>query len=145
MNYFLKAIFRLIPSDYFSKKYPVSVKGIVRVNDKKVLLKNEREEWELPGGKIELRETTEQCLVREIKEELNITSEIHSLVDVWMYNISGRVNVLIITFLCSPVQMDEAKVKVSNEHKEVGFFRKEEIPALKMPDGYKNSILKALN
>jgi 8-oxo-dGTP pyrophosphatase MutT (NUDIX family) len=145
MNFFLKAIFRVIPSDYFSKKYPVSVKGIVKVNDKIVLLKNEREEWELPGGKIELPETTEQCLIREIKEELDMISEIQSLVDVWMYNISGKVNVLIITFLCKPVQMDETKIKVSNEHKEVGFFGKDEIPALNMPDGYKNSILKALS
>lgn len=32
--------------------------------------------WELPGGKIEPNETAEQCLIREIKEELNIKIEI---------------------------------------------------------------------
>lgn len=28
--------------------------------------------WELPGGKIESNESAEECLIREIKEELNI-------------------------------------------------------------------------
>ena len=32
--------------------------------------------WEFPGGKIEENETAEACLIREIKEELNIEIEI---------------------------------------------------------------------
>ena len=32
--------------------------------------------WEFPGGKIEENETAEECLIREIKEELNIEIEI---------------------------------------------------------------------
>ena len=28
--------------------------------------------WELPGGKLEIRESLKQCLKREIKEELDI-------------------------------------------------------------------------
>lgn len=36
--------------------------------------------WEFPGGKIETGETDEDCLIREIREELDVSIEIlHSL------------------------------------------------------------------
>lgn len=144
MNWIKSSLFKLFPSDFFSKKYPVSVKGIVILNNRVVLLKNEREEWELPGGKIELNETAEECTIREIKEELNIDSEIMSLIDVWMYNILGKVNVLIVTYLCKPIISNSLDIQISHEHKEVRLYDFDEIKDIKMPEGYKNSIFKAL-
>jgi mutator protein MutT len=143
MNIIFRTLFKVIPTDFFARKYPVSVKGIILIGGKIVLLKNEREEWELPGGKLEKGETTEDCVVREIKEELNLDVHIHSIVDVWMYDVLGKVEVLIITYLCDPVA-SESDLRISHEHKELKLFRLDEIEALDMPEGYKNSIRKAL-
>lgn len=144
MNILKQILSKSLPSDIFSKKYPISVKGIVCIDGKIVLLKNERAEWELPGGKIKPDENPEQCTVREIKEELNINVEIDSLVDTWMYNILGKVDVFIVTYLCKPLSINIKEIKISNEHKELGLFTPEEINNLNMPEGYKASIRKAL-
>ncbi|MEY2829286.1 MAG: hypothetical protein RIQ33_1144 [Bacteroidota bacterium] len=145
LKYFLiRLISPIIPTDYFSKKYPVSVKGIIEINGKYILLKNERNEWELPGGKLEPDETAEQCLVREIEEELNLKTEIKKIVDVWLYDIKGKVKVLIITYQCKHNYSSTDEIKISHEHKEVGLFTLAEIINLNMPEGYKNSISKII-
>lgn len=131
-----------MPSDKLAKKYPISIKGIVIVNDKIILLKNERYEWELPGGKIEENETAESCVIREISEELSIDATVNSIVDVWLYDILGKVKVLIVTFYCNKLFFDLNKIKISHEHKEVGMFNYDEISQLNMPQGYKDSIYK---
>jgi 8-oxo-dGTP pyrophosphatase MutT (NUDIX family) len=53
-------------------RFPVSVKGVVFLDSRVALLQNRRDEWELPGGKLELGETPESCIAREILEELNL-------------------------------------------------------------------------
>lgn len=140
MNFLLRSFFRIIPSDYFAKKYPISVKGLVYSGDKLLLLKNEREEWEPPGGKIEPGEDPKVCVLREIKEELNITVELDSLLDAWMYKVGGKVNCFVVIYLCKPLNLNEQEIKLSWEHDKYGWFSKDEIKTLNMPEKYKETI-----
>ena len=42
--------------------------------------------WEFPGGKLEKGETSEQALIREIREELNITITVDKLITTIEYD-----------------------------------------------------------
>jgi 8-oxo-dGTP pyrophosphatase MutT (NUDIX family) len=121
-----------------SPVWPVSIKGVCLVGAKVVLLKNERDEWELPGGRLEAGEDPVLCLKRELEEELGIAAEIGDLLDCWRYPVLPTREVLIVTFGILP--MAERELTLSNEHKELGRFAPAEIGGLKMPEGYRRSI-----
>ena len=42
--------------------------------------------WEFPGGKIEVGETSQQALIREIQEELNVKIKVCDLIDTVEYD-----------------------------------------------------------
>lgn len=116
----------------------VSVKGVVIVRGKVLLLKNEREEWELPGGKLETSEDPEDCCRREILEETALTVRTGALIDAWLYRVAPEGEVLILTYGCELV--GEADITISHEHKEGRYFAFGDLPGVTMPAGYKRSI-----
>jgi 8-oxo-dGTP pyrophosphatase MutT (NUDIX family) len=126
------------PRDNEAYRFPVSVKGVVIRGGKVILLRNEREEWELPGGKLEESESPERCLAREIAEELRLAVEPDSILDSWLYTIVPGVAVLVLTYGC--VESSRAEPVLSSEHKELRWFPLTEIDSLSMPEGYKASI-----
>lgn len=119
-------------------RFPVSVKGVVVRDDAVVLLRNARNEWELPGGKLELGESPEACVGREIDEELQLHVEPMTLLDAWVYTITAGVHVLVITYGCRERSARDAVV--SAEHERLRWVPLGEVDRLPMPDGYKASI-----
>jgi mutator protein MutT len=126
------------PRDNLAYRFPVSVKGVVLHAERVVLLQNERDEWELPGGKLEPGESPEECVRREIHEELGLHVTTGPLLDSWVYHIAAGVDVLIVTYGCYPLPF--ASVTHSPEHKAVGLFTRQEVQSIRMPEGYKKSI-----
>lgn len=118
--------------------YPVSVKGVVIRNDRVLLLRNEREEWELPGGKLELGEDPAECVAREIREEAGWNVTTGPILDAWQYHIFEGADVLILTYGCHSASATDPVV--SREHNQAGLFTSAEAADLPMPDGYKRSI-----
>ena len=59
---------------------PVSVKAVVRRDGAVLLGRNDRDEWELLGGRPEAGESWPAALVRELQEEAGITVSVHEQV-----------------------------------------------------------------
>ena len=118
--------------------FPVSVKGVAVQGGKVLLLRNERDEWELPGGKLEVGEDPAGCVVREISEESGWQVTAGPLLDCWQYEVRAGVYVVIVTYGCHVLSTD--RPVVSGEHAEADLFAPDAVLRLVMPDGYKRSI-----
>lgn len=122
--------------------FPVSIKGVLQSPEGLiVLMLNERDEWELPGGRIELGETAPQCLAREIAEELAVQVSVGEPLDAYLFEVIPGKHVFIATYRCQ--LLGGFVPTISHEHKEIGLFEPERLPS-NLPAGYRQSILKAL-
>lgn len=118
--------------------YPVSVKGVLAApSGEIVLLMNEREEWELPGGRIEIGESSVECLAREILEELNLDVRVGAPLDSYLFEVIPGKHVFIATYVCTLEGAFNASI--SHEHKRLGLFHADALPE-RLPSGYRASI-----
>jgi 8-oxo-dGTP pyrophosphatase MutT (NUDIX family) len=118
--------------------YPVSIKGVLLVDAKVVLVRNDRDEWELPGGRLENGETPEQALVREFGEELALQIEPLSIIDSYLFEVIPSKNVFIVTYGCR--LRGPFKPAVSGEHTAFGLYPLAELERILLPAGYARSI-----
>ena len=85
--------------------------------------------WEFPGGKVEYNETPELCLLREIKEELNIDIEILKPLPANIHAYPS-ITIKLIPFIC---KHSNGEI-VLHEHADFNWFHSNELLALDWAD-----------
>jgi len=124
----------IVNNDVFS----VSIKGILYHEGKYLLRKNQRNEYELIGGRLDINDNCpEERLKKEFLEEAGANVNVLSLRNPWLYIISQK-NIIIVPYLCELVSIDE-------EHEDldggiIKWIPVEELNTIFIPYGYVDSI-----
>lgn len=137
-----------VATDTWGNVYmPLSAKGVVVEDGRLWLRQNEFGRWELPGGRVEKDEQPEQTVVREVSEELGITTRNPQLIDasVWQKDFGHNPFICLITFYC-PFGSRSGELELEGEAGPAQFRRFSFAEALaldELPLLYKRAIQKA--
>lgn len=126
------------------REYPdrpvVGVGGVV-IREGSVLLVQRASEplagqWSLPGGGVELGETLEEAVVRELREETGLTVRLLELVEAFeriSRDESGRsrYHYVLLDYLCEPIGGD---ARAGSDVKAVAWARPEEFDAYRLSE-----------
>lgn len=128
----------LPPLDAPASGWPVSAKAVVLHEGRCLLGRNDRDEWELLGGRVEPGETPTEAVLREVAEESGLAVRIDRPLLVEPFEpIEGRA-VLVAAFACALV--DDAVLTVSAEHREVAWHALDGLDDLCLPAIYRAAI-----
>jgi 8-oxo-dGTP pyrophosphatase MutT (NUDIX family) len=118
--------------------FRVSIKGVLLIDRKAVLVRNDRRGWELPGGGLEIGETPEQTLEREFAEELAVKVEAGRIIDSYLFEVLPGKHVFIVTYGCR--LRGGFAPALSDEHTELALYAPAELERIELPQGYARSI-----
>jgi len=124
------------------QNFRVGLKAFIADGDRLLILQDNDGLWELPGGRIEGREThrdIKDILVREVTEELgeNIQYKIGPVFHAWIREPNKDYFIFLIGFRC---EFQTGTIQISKEHHNFKWVTKEEVDALEFENTYKNAI-----
>jgi len=100
-----------------SRKVPLSAKAVIVTGGLVLLLKQKDGRWDLPGGKLDKRETVLRALKREVKEETNLKITPIKPLSAVIKPREDQKDLLVISYLCTTESRIHKKLKLSDEHK----------------------------
>ena len=119
-------------------KRPISIKGVLLLDGRVILVKNARGEWELPGGRPDAGEMHAQTLTREFFEELSLIVTVGRQIDSYVFEVIPGREVQIVTYECN---LDGAFApSISDEHSDYCLWPAERLAEINLPTGYRTSI-----
>jgi len=118
--------------------HPTSIKGVLLLDGRVLLVKNSRDDWELPGGRSEKGEDHAQTLAREFLEELSVEVVIADPIDSSLFEVIPGRHVFIVTYGCTLA--GNFKPEISHEHTEHCLWPVERLSELNLPLEYRRSI-----
>lgn len=97
-------------------------------------------QWEFPGGKIKAGETDEDCILREIREELELQLEIKTKLNSVEFDY-GYKKIELIPFICN---IRKGNIKL-NEHIDFKWINWEEAAKMQISDADRQIVLNEKN
>lgn len=127
------------------KRFSIATKGLIFYNEAFLVIKRSEKSfddaslWEVPGGTMEIGETIEECLLREIKEEVGLSVEIKRYLYSWKIPRNESHETVGLTFLCKAYSN---VIKLSHEHTNYAWISPKEIHKYNFSEGIKKDFNK---
>lgn len=83
-----------------------AVKAIIKNGNKFIVIKQKlpgKTVWDLPGGKVDYGESPLDTLLREVKEEINLSIKILKPIGIFWFFRNNMDQIVCTTFLCTPI------------------------------------------
>ncbi len=118
----------------------MSVKAALRAPGGWVVLRNDRKQWELPGGRIDVTDSSLKDTVRrECLEELGVSVDVKELCGSWLFEVIPGRRVVIVCFAAT-AHIAMSDVVISDEHDRVRIATEPELDDLDLHIGYRRAV-----
>jgi mutator protein MutT len=138
-------------SDRRYPKRPLVAVGALIIHENKVLLARRakhpfKREWSVPGGAVEVGETVEEAVRREVREETGIEVEITAVAGIYdriCRDADGQIeyHYVLIDYLCRPMK---GSGQAASDAEAVAWFTANELETLTIQQNTRELILRHL-
>jgi len=116
------------------------VAAIIKKNNLFLIVQRNRNKhlglkWEFPGGKVLSNETSTDALIREIKEELNVTINVQEKIAEEKYK-DDKIDIVLHYFLC---KLQNGRMEL-NEHENFAWVKKKDFNKYDFAEGDGNIL-----